>query len=87
MSEKEPILIYSTSWCPDCYRVKAFLKARGVEFREINIEEDAEAEELVLQVNGGRRKVPTLKVEGRFFSLSPFSAHKLADELKIPLNL
>jgi mycoredoxin len=66
--------------------VKNFLNQRGVQFREINIEEDEESEELVLRVNNGKRKVPTLKVGERYFACSPFSAQKLADELRIPLN-
>jgi glutaredoxin len=82
----EPITIYSAGWCPDCRRVENFLKERGVDFREIDIEEDGESEELVLRVNNGKRKVPTLKVGGRYFACSPFSAQKLADELRIPLN-
>ena len=44
------------------------------------------AEELVLRVNDGRRKVPTLEVDGRYFACSPFDAEQLAAELKIPLN-
>jgi mycoredoxin len=82
----EPITIYSTQWCPDCRRTKAFLKERGVEFREVNIEEDETGEAIVLQANNGKRKVPTLKVGERYFSCSPFDAQQLADELKIPLN-
>ncbi|MGB8324752.1 MAG: glutaredoxin family protein [Candidatus Acidiferrum sp.] len=82
----EEITIYSTGWCPDCRRVKTFLKERGVAFREINIEEDEDAEEIVLRENHGRRRVPTLKVEGRYFACSPFNAQQLADELKIQLN-
>jgi glutaredoxin len=82
----EPITIYSAGWCPDCRRVKSFLKDRGVEFREVNIDEDEESEELVLRVNSGKRKVPTLKVGERYFACSPFNAQKLADELRIPLN-
>jgi len=82
----EPITIYSAGWCPDCRRVKNFLKERGVEFREVNIEEDEESEELVLRVNNGKRKVPTLKVGERYFACSPFSASQLAEELNIPLN-
>ena len=31
----DPVVIYSTTWCPDCRRAKNFLKDRGVEFREI----------------------------------------------------
>jgi len=62
------------------------LKARGVEFQEIYLEEDLEAEKAVLRVNKGKRKVPTLKVGERYFACSPFNAQQLADELKIPLN-
>jgi glutaredoxin len=82
----EPITIYSAGWCPDCRRVKNFLKERGVEFQEVDIDKDEESEELVLRVNHGKRKVPTLKVGERYFACSPYNAQKLADELRIPLN-
>lgn len=82
----ELITIYSAGWCPDCRRVKKFLSERGVEFQEVDIDQDEESEELVLRVNNGRRKVPTLKVGERYFACSPFNAQKLAAELQIPLN-
>lgn len=82
----ETITIYSTGWCPDCWRAKSFLKERGIEFQEVNIENDPDAEEIVLRANHGRRRVPTLKVGQRYFACSPFSAQKLAEELNIPLN-
>ena len=81
-----PITIYGTTWCVDCRRAKSFLKERGVQFHEVNIENDPAAEEFVLRVNNGRRKVPTIRVGERHFACSPFSARKLAEELKIPLN-
>jgi mycoredoxin len=80
------ITIYSTGWCPDCRRAKAFLRERGFRFQEVNIEEDPESEAIVLRANDGRRKVPTLKVGERYIACSPFNAQRLADELKIPLN-
>ena len=88
MPEKtpEPITIYSTRWCPDCRRVKMFLEERGVEFREVNIEQNREAEQIVLRANHGKRKVPTIQVGERYFACSPFNAQKLADELKVPHN-
>ncbi len=82
----EIVVMYSTTWCPDCRRAKSFLKDRGIEVREINIEDDPDAEDLVLRVNHGRRKVPTIQVGDRYFACSPFSASKLASELNIPLN-
>jgi mycoredoxin len=82
----EPITIYTTQWCPDCRRAKTFLKERGVEFREVNIEEDPDGEQIVIKANNGKRKVPTLEAGGRFFACSPFDPEQLAAELNIPLN-
>ena len=80
------ITMYTTPFCGDCRRAKQFLKERGVAFDEVNVDESEEAEQLVLRVNNGRRKVPTIEVQGRFFACSPFDPHQLAEELKIPLN-
>jgi mycoredoxin len=80
------ITMYSTSWCVDCRRAKKFLADRGVQFIEINIDEEPDAEDLVLEVNEGRRKVPTIKVGERYFACSPFDPYLLSTELDIPLN-
>ena len=53
---------------------------------EVNIDEQPDAEELVLQVNQGRRKVPTIKVGERYFACSPFDPYQLSCELNIPLS-
>ncbi|HEX4542282.1 MAG TPA: glutaredoxin family protein [Candidatus Acidoferrum sp.] len=81
-----PITMYTTAWCPDCWRAKKFLKERGVEYREVNIEEVESAEEIVVKANDGKQVVPTFEVGGRFFACSPFDAEQLAEELNIPLN-
>ena len=80
------ITMYTSSWCPDCWRAKSFLKTRGIEYREVNIEKDATAERIVMTANNGRRKVPTFEMNGRYFACSPFNAAQLANELGIPLN-
>jgi mycoredoxin len=82
----DTIRVYSTRWCPDCRWTKQFLRERGIAFEEINVDEDPDAEDLVLRVNEGRRKVPTLEVDGRYFACSPYDPEQLAAELKIPLN-
>lgn len=82
----EATIMYTTAWCPDCRRAKSFLKERGVEFQEVNIEENNEAEEIVMKANNGRRKVPTFAIDGRFFACSPFNAVQLAAEFGVPLN-
>ncbi len=78
------ITIYTTTWCGDCRRTKQFLRERGIEYREVDIDGAPDAEKLVLRVNDGRRKVPTLEVEGRYFACSPFDPYQLAEEFKIP---
>jgi glutaredoxin len=80
------LTVYGNPWCGDCRRAKKFLQARGVAFREVNIDENPEAVELVMRVNDGRRKIPTFEKDGRYFSSSPFDPNQLAEELKIPLN-
>jgi thioredoxin reductase (NADPH) len=82
----EAIRLYITSWCPDCQEAKQFLRERGVSFEETNVDEDPDAEELVLRVNEGLRKVPTIEVNGRYFACSPFDPEQFASELKLPLN-
>jgi len=80
------ITVYGTDWCGDCRRTKKFLREHGIVFREVSVDENPEAENLVLRVNNGRRKVPTIEFEGRYFACSPFDPNQLARELKIPLN-
>ena len=82
----DTIRVYSTRWCPDCRWTKQFLRERGILFEEINVDEEPEAEDLILRVNQGLRKVPTVEVGGRYFACSPFDPEQLAAELKIPLN-
>ncbi|HYL62499.1 MAG TPA: glutaredoxin family protein [Candidatus Methylomirabilis sp.] len=81
-----PITMYTAFWCPDCHRAKTFLRERGIAFREIDIEQDPDAEAIVIKANDGKRTIPTLEVGGRYFSCSPFNAAELAEELNIPLN-
>ena len=77
------IKVYLTGWCPDCRRAKKFLNQNGIAFDVVDIDESPDAEDLVLSVNDGRRKVPTFEVDGRYFACSPFNAEKLAAELNI----
>lgn len=75
------IKMYTTVWCGDCRNAKRYLRELGVEFEEVNIEENEEAAEFVIRANEGKRKVPTFEVDGRTFNLSPFDAKKLRTEL------
>lgn len=69
--------MYSTSWCGDCRAAKHALEALGIPYHEIDIDRHPEAEQRVLEVNGGRRSVPTLVYGPHATSMSRFSVAKL----------
>jgi mycoredoxin len=56
-----PVIMYTTTWCGYCNRLKDGMKRAGVEFSEVNIELDEQAAVRVMQVNGGNQTVPTLE--------------------------
>lgn len=58
------ITMYTTSWCGDCKQSKRFLSRAGIPFEEIDIEDVPEAAEIVKGLNNGRRRVPTILIEG-----------------------
>ena len=55
-----PVTMFTTQWCGYCVRLKKLMQREGIEFAEVDIENDATAAELVMQANGGNRTVPTL---------------------------
>jgi mycoredoxin len=60
MTANPAIIVYGTSWCPDCRRAQRVLDLNKVPYTYVNIEENEEAAELVVQINRGYRSVPTI---------------------------
>ena len=54
------IAVYGAHWCPDCRRSKQFLGEHQIPYKWIDIEEDAAAEQWVIEKNQGKRIVPTI---------------------------
>jgi len=54
------IVMYSTQYCPDCLRAKAFFKAYNISYVPVSIEGNPAATEFVMQMNHGYRSVPTI---------------------------
>ena len=54
------VTMYSTPWCGYCQRLKGQMTREGIAWTEVDIEQDDEAAELVMNVNGGNQTVPTL---------------------------
>jgi len=57
------IVMYSTTWCPDCRRAEWILNERQIPFEKIDIEKVEGAAEIVMRHANGKRSVPTLLVE------------------------
>jgi len=60
LPEAGHITMYTTSWCGYCRRLKTQLKAAGIGYNEVNIEENPQAAEYVASVNNGNQTVPTV---------------------------
>jgi mycoredoxin len=55
------LTMYSTTWCGYCRRLKLQLDQAGLDYREVDIERDAEAARFVEGVNGGNQTVPVIE--------------------------
>ena len=54
------LTMYTTTWCGYCRRLKSQLDREGIEFTQVDIEQEPDAAEFVMSVNGGNQTVPTL---------------------------
>jgi mycoredoxin len=54
------VTMYSTPWCGYCRRLKTQLDREGIEIEVVDIEQEPAAAEIVADINGGNRTVPTL---------------------------
>lgn len=53
-------VMFSTSWCGYCKRLKSQLNESAINFREVNIEQESQYAAFVELVNNGNQVVPTL---------------------------
>ena len=54
------ITMYSTPWCGYCQRLKGQLDRAGIEYAEVDVDQNPAAADFVMSVNDGNRTVPTL---------------------------
>ncbi len=74
------IKIYTFNWCPDCGAAKRFLKNRGIEYEEIDLDKHPESVETVI-AGRGKRVVPTLELDGRFMDGNHFDPEEFEKDL------
>ena len=56
--------IYTTMWCPFCYRAKRLLAARHVDFTEIDVGLSRAKRQEMLARSEGRHTVPQIFIDG-----------------------
>ncbi len=61
---KNKVIIYSTPTCAYCYTVKDYLKEKGVEYKEINIETNP-TEKTKMEKISGQKNVPVTIINGK----------------------
>jgi mycoredoxin len=54
------VTMFSTTWCGYCRVLKKAMDREGIDYVEINIENQPEAADFVMQINGGNQTVPTV---------------------------
>jgi thioredoxin reductase (NADPH) len=74
------VTVYGAYWCPDCRRSKKFLGEQFIPYQWVDIEQDKEAEAIVLKKNNGKRIIPMILFEDGSFLVEPSNA-ELAKKL------
>lgn len=82
MENKPKITLYGAFWCPDCHRSKQFLGEHQIPYNWVDIEENSDGETYVIEVNNGKRRIPTLSFDDGTVLTVPSNA-----ELATKLNL
>lgn len=58
------IRIYTTRWCGYCVRAKALLDSKGVDYEEIELDDDPHFRQTLIDLTGGWT-VPQILIDGR----------------------
>lgn len=79
------ITVYGAPWCSDCRRAKKFLGEHRVTYDWVDIDHDREAERQVMELNDGKRIIPTIAFPDGSLLVEPSDA-ELARKLGLKLR-
>lgn len=60
------VVIYSTAVCPYCVRAKQLLERKGIEYKEINLSNEAPEVRIELMQRTNHRTVPQIFIQDKF---------------------
>lgn len=61
MTDPPRLVMYCRSWCGDCARARRWLDEHGIDYVEIDVEDDPGARERAAGFNKGRLHTPTFE--------------------------
>ena len=76
------ITMYGADWCPDCKRAKQFFGEHRIEYHYIDIDNNAEAQARIEEINDGNQSIPTILFPDGNVLVEPSNA-ELAAQLNI----
>jgi len=59
------VIVYCTSWCPACRRVRRFFDEHRIDYTEIDINKMPEARDRLRELTGGTLTTPTFDINGQ----------------------
>src|ERR1700728_4275062 len=80
------VQVYTAAWCRDCRSAKQFLDSHGIQYTEINVDEDPAASDEVIR-HVGKRAIPQLVIDGEWFQPYKPGRGLLYDELEQRLGI
>ena len=57
---EELLTLYGANWCPDCRNAKQYLGEQGVQYHWVDVDRDAGANQMIADLNNGKRVIPTI---------------------------
>jgi mycoredoxin len=78
VEEPKKIIVYGTSWCPDCRRARRVLDQSSTPYVWVDIDSDPEGKKFVEKTNNGNRTVPTIVFPDGSIIVEPSDAELIA---------
>lgn len=82
MNGSQQIIVYGTTWCPDCKRAKQFFGEHRVQYTWVDIDRDPDSARYVEEINQGFRSIPTIIFPDGSKLVEPSNA-ELAEKLNL----
>jgi glutaredoxin-like YruB-family protein len=74
------VRVFSTPSCPYCAALKSFLKEHNIEFKDIDVAQDLEAQKEMIE-KSGQYEVPVVDIDGEI--IVGFNQERIKQLLKI----